>query len=258
MSETQPSIAYELPLSERMRTFMRMEFLFRQAAHHANDKTEWGYRQRLSALLDVIQLLSRSDVRTEVSKALVESIHTLERLQDNPEVDSGTLSSILDALRSLDAALQPIQAQFASNLLRDSDFLTSIVNRSMVPGGTAAFDMPGYQRWLAQGEAICDAGIAHWSRHLKLFEEGIDFTLKLIRDSAHSKQVTAEGGNYMAALNSNTQLLRILLPADSPFYPATSASRHRCNIRFLQQQGEDPVTTPAEQDVPFHLACCGL
>lgn len=256
-------LIYESPLNERMRLFLRLEFLFEQAAFHRKEASRWNRRQYLLALLDILQLLSRSDIRTEVSKELGDLILKLERLMDHPDVDAQRLGTTLDAMRGLDQALQPLQAQFASNLLRDCDFLTSLLNRSTIPGGTASFDMPALHLWLFRPDDVQERQIQHWSRHLTLFEQSIAFTLRMLRQTGELRDIQAESGNFSMNLGanhntSNIQLLRVIVPVDNPVFPEICASRHRCSIRFLTLIGNDLETAPITDTVHFRLALCGL
>ncbi len=258
MADPASLLAFELPLNDHIRTFLRLEFLFAQAAHHKADASAWGRRQHIAALLDVLQLLSRSDVRTEVCKVLADHSAKLERLRDKPGVDMQRLPTFLEALRSLRDALAPLQAQFAGNLLRDSDFLTAIVNRSAVPGGTVGFDLPAYHLWLNLPAAQQEAHLAAWSKHLDLFKQGISYALMLIRQSATPSAEVAQAGSYSRQLHHATQMLRVFLPVEARIYPEISAGKHRCNIRFLRQDVENPRGVQVQEDVGFQLVCCML
>jgi cell division protein ZapD len=67
LSENGQTVVYEQPLNERVRTFLRLEFLFQQHHHHRADKTHWGVRATLRALLDIYTVVSRSDLATTSS-----------------------------------------------------------------------------------------------------------------------------------------------------------------------------------------------
>ncbi|MGH8692846.1 MAG: cell division protein ZapD [Burkholderiales bacterium] len=258
MADPASLLAFELPLNDHIRTFLRLEFLFAQAAHHKTDVSAWGRRQHIAALLDVLQLLSRSDVRTEVCKVLSEHSAKLERLRDKPGVDMQRLPTFLEALKSLSEALLPLQAQFAGNVLRDNEFLTGIVNRSAVPGGTVGFDLPTYHLWLHLPTALQEAHLANWSKHLDLFKQGIAYALMLIRQSATPTAELAQAGSYSRQLHHSSQMLRVLLPVDSYIYPEISAGKHRCNIRFLRQDKDSQRGMQIQEDVNFQLVCCML
>jgi len=68
-------ITYEQPLNERVRTFLRMEHLFKLVDHHIKGASEWDSRGTLSIILDIMDLLSRSDIKTELIKELDDCTH---------------------------------------------------------------------------------------------------------------------------------------------------------------------------------------
>ena len=57
------TLRYEQPLNERMRTFLRLEFLYKQLLYHTEQNSSWSSRGSVSSLLDIIAILSRGDVR---------------------------------------------------------------------------------------------------------------------------------------------------------------------------------------------------
>jgi cell division protein ZapD len=81
----------------------------------------------------------------------------------------------------------------------------------------------------------------------------------LIRQSAAAAAESAQLGFYQRSLDTNLphQLLRILLPLGSQYYPEISAGRHRFSIRFVRY-AECGKPQPADEDVPFRLVCCSL
>ncbi|NIQ09927.1 MAG: cell division protein ZapD, partial [Gammaproteobacteria bacterium] len=50
----QSYIIYEHPLSERIRTMLRLEFLFRRASHFLKGQTTWDSRIFIDTLLDIL------------------------------------------------------------------------------------------------------------------------------------------------------------------------------------------------------------
>jgi len=47
---------YEQPLSERMRTFLRLEFLFQTGMYHAKGRSVWDSRAAMGCLLDILAI----------------------------------------------------------------------------------------------------------------------------------------------------------------------------------------------------------
>src|SRR3954452_7994808 len=63
-------IRFAQPLSEKMRTCLRIEFLYEQLLFPVDEPTEFGSRAAIAALLEILTILGRDDVRTDVSKEL--------------------------------------------------------------------------------------------------------------------------------------------------------------------------------------------
>ncbi len=66
----QNTIIYEQPLNERMRNFLRLEHLFNHIEFRSQDTLEWDCRSTLESLLEINDLLSRSDLKGELIKEL--------------------------------------------------------------------------------------------------------------------------------------------------------------------------------------------
>lgn len=251
-------ICYEQPLNERTRTFLRLEHLFKQLDHHEQDRSAWGRRAALAVLLDILTILSRHDLRTEVGKELAEQHTTLTRLQNHSGVDHARLDRVLAELAALGREIQGIPPQFASYMIRDNDLLNSISNRSAIPGGTCGFDLPGYQHWLARPAEEQTEYLARWCRPLTPFQQSIDLILRLVRDSAEAEDHVAEGGVLVHNTDSDAQLIRVLVPERERVYPEISAGRHRSTVRFMEQYSDELRVRQTDRDIPFRMACCHL
>ena len=140
-------ICYEQPLNERIRTILRLEHLFRQAAYWLTGNSTWHSRAVLNTLFDIQNVFGRADLRSELIKELERHAANLGKLINNPNVDSAALNTILDDLDVLLDRLHAIGGQLGQKL-RDNEFLNSIRQRSSIAGGDCAFDLPAYHQWL--------------------------------------------------------------------------------------------------------------
>ena len=52
---------YEQPLSERMRTYLRLEYLYQQFCFYLEQPSEWGTRAVVGSLLDILAILGGND-----------------------------------------------------------------------------------------------------------------------------------------------------------------------------------------------------
>ena len=59
-------IIYEQPLNERIRTFLRLEFLFARLDHALKHNDELNNRNAIDALLSLLSVFERSDLKQEI------------------------------------------------------------------------------------------------------------------------------------------------------------------------------------------------
>jgi len=233
-------LVFEQPLNERMRTFLRLDFLYNQALYHNEMASPWGSRAAMSSLIDILAITTRGDVR-----------------QSNPGVDAPRLKTLMSNLLRLRADLMAAGSTFLQPL-RDSEFVNSIRHRSAIPGGTCEFDLPDYTFWLTQSDDARMRTFNQWLGLLRPMCDAIAELLWLTRQNGRSREEIARGGTFNITFERDNplQLLRISLPASAGLYPEISGSHHRCNIRFLAWNGLATRPTQAQADVPFMLSCC--
>ncbi len=253
----QPFIVYEHPLSERIRTMLRLEHLFRRATHFLKGQSVWDSRIFIDTLLDILDIFSRGDLKNELLKELDRSTGNLKGLLQNPNVDHKRLGTILRALEHLIENLHALPAQPGQSL-RDDEFITSIRQRSSIPGGTCDFDLPIYHRWLEQRWETREVEQQRWLSSLDSVRQAVELLLKMVRNSAETRGLSTGNGGYQQQLESNFpyQMIRVLLPSDSPYYAEISGNKHRFSLRFLKN--DQQKTQLAVEPVNFKLACCGL
>jgi len=250
-------LIFEQPLNERMRTFLRLDFLYNQALYHNEAPSQWGSRAAMSSLLDILAITTRSDTRADVLKELERHLSILNEFQSKPGVDSNRLRTVMSNLLRLRTDLLGTGAAFLQPL-RDSEFLNAIKHRSAIPGGTCEFDLPDYFYWLSQPAETRMRTFGEWLGVLRPLCDAIAELLWLTRQSGRAREETAQGGVFHITFerDSPSQLLRISLPISLGLYPEISGSHYRCSIRFLKWNGLATRPTQAETDVRFVLSTC--
>ncbi len=248
---------YEHPLNERIRSFLRLEFLFDQADFYARGTSVWNNRATLNSIIEIQSQIGRSDMKTELLKELERHTANLARLEQNPNIDRRLLAEILDELDMLIDRLynsnQPI-----GHALNDNEFLNSFKQRSAIPGGSCAFDLPGLHAWLQKPIEERNQILAGWLASFDLVRHAIGFLLRLIRDSAIEQHFIAEKGFFQQNMDPAhpCQLLRISLPASTQAFPEISAGKHRFTMRFMVQGDYNDRPKQTSEDVSFGLTCC--
>ena len=219
----------------------------------------WHSQAALDTILDIQNLLGRNDVKTEVLKELERHTANLARLEQNPEVDRARLAEILDELDMLIDRMYS-NSQPLGHELKQNEFLIAIRQRSVIPGGTCDFDLPGYHHWLQRPSEDRIRDLSAWLSAFDVLRQAITIILGLIRESSVSKQAVAEQGFFQRSMDPNTpcQILRVTLPEEVPYFPEISGGKHRFTIRFLRlpSMAERPV--PVQEDIEFLLCCCAV
>ncbi|MGB5629076.1 MAG: cell division protein ZapD [Woeseiaceae bacterium] len=248
---------YEQPLSERMRTFLRLEFLYQQILYYSEHEADWATRATISTLLEVLAILSRGDVRSDVHKELDHQLTILRRFQSQPGVDGGRLDTLVHNLASSRDELGRIGTAFLQPL-KDCDFLNAIKHRSAIPGGTCEFDLPEYNHWLRQPFARRQQDVDVWLRSIRPVCDAVAEFLWLIRESARPSEKVAVNGMYQHSMqkDGNCRLLRVSVAGGSSLFPEISGSQHRFTVRFLEWSTIDSRAIQTGRDVPFQLSIC--
>jgi cell division protein ZapD len=250
-------LIFEQPLNERMRTFLRLDYLYNQALYHNEKASQWGSRAAVASLIDILAITTRTDVRSDVLKEIERHLTQLQEFESKPGVDAARLRTLINNLVRLRTALAAAGAAYLQPL-RDSEFLAAIKHRSAIPGGTCEFDLPDFYFWLNQDAANRSQAFSEWLAMLRPLCDAVSEVLWLTRQNGRSRQESAPGGSYMINFDRDTplQLLRICLPAECGIYPEISGSHHRCSVRFLHWNGLATRPTQAEGDVDFQLITC--
>lgn len=248
---------YEQPLSERMRTFLRLEFLYQQLCFNMEQNSEWGSRGAITGMLDIVAILGRGDVRGDVLKELERQVGIYDRYQHVAGIDQARLKRVLHNLQDLRQRLFAVGPQFMQPI-RDSEFLAAVKHRSAIPGGTCEFDLPDYTYWLNHDYEQRVADIESWMKNLRPLCDSIAELLWLLREGGQlSDQVAVQGSFQHGMIGEGVVgLLRVSLPAGSDLYPEISGSHHRFTIRFMEWPDALKRPVQTRKDVRFQLAIC--
>ena len=253
-----PNVIYEQPLNERVRTFLRLEFLFKEFFSRLEGPSQWDSRYALTSLLEILNIFNRTDLKTEVMKELERQMTTLAALEHSPGVDRTRLGQLLDEFETLVDRMHAMHGQVGQEL-RQNEFLNSIKQRISIPGGTCDFDLPGFHFWLQRPAENRVADLRRWIQSFEPIHLSILLLLRLVRESAHSTQEVAHEGFFQKILDPNApcQLVRVTVSAETPYFTEVSGGRHRFTLRFLEYL-PDSHAVQTTQDVPFKLTCCML
>jgi cell division protein ZapD len=251
------TITYEFPLNEKIRTFIRLEHLFKQFIQFSTGLSITEKRAAITCLLDIIAIFKRTDLRAEVLKELNHQSTVLKKIAKNDDVNKEKLNELLEQLERITKTLHGINGKIGLNIMQN-DLLQSIVQRSSIPGGTCSFDLPEYHFWLSQDEPERLLDLESWSNPFIEIHNALDFILNFIRNSRPPKAEIASAGFFQIALDQSQQFQLIKVSVDSSIncFAEISGGKHRCNIRFMEVSKDNKRPVQSVNDIPFNLTRC--
>jgi len=254
---TNPQIVYEHPLNERIRTFLRFDFLCKQARAALPSPSDWANRICIQYLLEILDILSRTNLKKDIIQALERHLNSFSKFDEEPGVDVRQLNKVLDELDELIELLHS-EGVPIGHTLRSVGLFESMRRRAMIAGGSSELDLPELHYWLNQGTEKRIATLQRWLRDLSTAERAVDLILRLTRDSAQTTRESAQEGFFHRSLNSKLaiQMIRIGIDRDIPIYPEISGGTHRIAIRMVRPSGDNGRPQQVAQNISFNLSCC--
>ena len=250
-------ITFEYPLSERVRTLLRLEDLFDKITHFAAAEGAMEHHVALVSLFEILEVAGRAELKFDLVQELERQRQILLSFRNNPEISEDALSGALYEIEQASSLLLSMQGKIG-HYLRENEWLMSIKNRAAIPGGVCEFDLPGYHYWRHCDPALRQQDIRNWSAPLMPIRDGLAIVLRLLRASGRSEQKTAQRGACQIMLGGrNAQLIRLKTGHGDPCLPEISAGKFAINIRFLRP---DMDQRPRQMDttVNFELTLCNL
>lgn len=246
---------YEFPLNERIRIWLRLADLFDKALFFCRSTESFCHHAGLLAIFEIVDVLARSEIKTELLQELERQKQGLEALRANPKVDSRRLDEILSQVGEAQSTLLSMTGKMGQHI-RDNEWLASIKGRACIPGGACSFDLPVYHFWLSRPAEARHADLMTWLSPILPVKQSVDLVLKLLRESGHVSEHVAVQGQFQLMLGGRTaQMLRIIVQADCA--PEVSANKYAVNVRFmLPDTAQKPHV--CEEDVPFELVFCNF
>lgn len=251
-------ITYEQPLNELIRVSLRLEHLFNKIEENIHLPSNWGARNALAGLLEIVNIVDRPDLKTKLTKALSYHAEKLTPLRDSPQVDGEKLGQLLDNLDYLIDHLYALPGKIG-HPLRESEFLNNIRSHLNNPGGACNFSLPAYQLWLEQPFQVREQSLQHWYHEFEPLHQATNILLQLTRGARKGEHKTATAGFFQDTLDADLQgeLIRVSVPNNVNIYPEISVGRHRISIRFYDLiQGERAKQT--QEPVEFLLTYCAF
>ena len=250
-------ISYEFPLTEKVRTLLRLEDLFERMARFTEHEHSKDHHAALITLFEILEVTSRADLKSDLLQELERQKKALNALHNNPEILEDALDAVLGEIEGASTRLLGMSGKIGQ-YLRDDEWLMAIKQRACIPGGVCEFDLPSYHYWQHQSAEHRRKNLDAWLGPMLPLRDGITILLKLLRENGKVHHFTAFHGSFQQMQGGRVaQMLRISLDAELPCIPEISANKYALNIRFVEAK-YTAKTTLYDQDVAFDLTFCSL
>ena len=248
-------IHYEYPFNERIRTYLRLEHLFRRLGELIPRSHPLDHHYALVSIFEVMDVAARADLKSDVLKDLDKQKQTLHAYRGNPGVEEAVLDEVIGQVEQCFSAVNGTPGK-AGQPLTENEWLMSIRSRAGIPGGTCEFDLPGYYAWQHHPAGDRRADLERWAHTLAPLATSIHLLLKLLRDSGSAQKVIATGGQLQQNLPQGRtfQLLRLRIDPTLGLVPEISGNRLIVSVRLMRQESDRLV--PSTANTPFELTLC--
>ena len=249
-------ILYEYPFNERIRTYLRLEHLFRRLSELMARDEALDHHYALATIFEVMDVGARADLKSDVLKDLEKQKQILNVYRGNPAIAESVLDEVIGQLDLRFVALNSLPGK-AGQSLTDNDWLMSIRSRVGIPGGTCEFDLPAYYAWQHEPVAKRRDDLERWASTLAPLADSIQMLLKLLRDSGAPQKVMACAGQFQQNLPQGRtfQLLRLTLDPSLGLIPEISGNRLMVSIRLMRHEADDRLHA-SPGDAAFELTLC--
>lgn len=249
-------VAYEHPLHERIRTFMRVEYVWRQLEESLQLESDNNCIRAISSLLQLLEINERSDLKSEAIKSLDKLIVKFHKIHQQPDVDGIKVQEIIRKLDKSLVSLSSIVGKLGSSL-NSNEWLSTIKQKMYVPGGYSPVDLPFLAYWLRLPIEVRINQLSVWQQEFYPLATAINNIMYFIRMTNATSNVQTVNGNYQKILETQfePQLITVGVPSHYNVYPEISGNKHRISIRFLQTNLLHKAVL-FDNKVDFNLSIC--
>ena len=240
-------LIYEQPLNEKIRSYLRLEYLSTQL--HSNITQDHQHRC-FYPLFSLCELTDRCDYRSDVLKDLDRHILLLSKWLELPHVDKDQINGFINRLNEAKAPLQ-MPDRIGIHLKKDK-FISALRQRFGMPGACCNFDLPQLHFWLGKPWKERQLDIQCWIDQYQPLLTPIALLLELIRNTADFTTADAKAGFYQGDSAQALSLIRVKIDTSQGCYPTISGHRNRYAIHFVDFEQQRHT----DKTIQFLLATC--
>ena len=249
-------ILYEYPFNERIRTYLRLEHLFRRLGELVPAESALSHHYALMTIFEVMDVAARADLKTDLLRDLERHKSVFNAYRGNPAISETALDQIVQQIDHAFGGIHALNGR-AGQALTENEWLMGVRSRASIPGGTCVFDLPAYHAWQHHPMTARRADLERWLGALSPLIESVFLLLKLMRDADVPYKVIATGGQFQQNLPQGRtfQLLRLRIDPRLRAIPEISGNRLMVSVRLMRQE-DDGRLHACPEDAAFELTLC--
>ena len=242
-------LRFDHPLSERVRSLIRIEHLFHRFNHTIAQDGKWSHHVALGTLFEIMDSSSRAELKLDI-------LQELERQRQEGK-HQGNMD-LLERIKQTTQDLQEVQQKFGQHI-RENEWLMALKQRIIVAGGTTPVELPSYYFWQKLPAEQRRADLQKWSMTMMPTFRATSLLLTILRGNQREISCTATKGNFQDnSLAQNIHLLTIDLTTQMGVIPEVSANKYFTHIRFLMANQDTMRGKVSERDIEFTLKMCSF
>ena len=122
-------ISYEYPLSERIRTLLRLEDLYERLDYFLEKNEPLQHHVALLLIFEIYEVASRADLKSDLLQELERQKQVLRAFRNNPDISEDALNQVLGDMEQASTALFGMTGRIGQ-YLRENEWLMSIKQRT--------------------------------------------------------------------------------------------------------------------------------
>ncbi|OYQ74236.1 cell division protein ZapD [Wohlfahrtiimonas chitiniclastica] len=235
---------YEFPLSEGVRRLLRAEMLFKQSQSHIEYDNPFSTIAALSALVDLVEVISKNNLK-------IEMIKQLDRLQYKEEISDAQRQEMKEL--SQDLVFGSVKA---FDEVKENIFLNVVRQRLKMTGGLGAFDLPNLHHWLRFEHGLRLEHMDRWFKQFAPTEKALNYVLSMLRALSDQEVCQFKQGLFYKTVKWDAELVRLDM-GDKMIYPEFSGNKQQLSIRLMEQTSPFDPVTQVKEDLEMVVERCG-
>ena len=227
--------AFEFPLTERIRFFLKFEHLAKQLKEKIFYSGQIPALSALADLCDLLEICGNKDVLKEIRHQLRHQLEQFKRLQGRSDIKYVSLEKYLARVKKGLLDLDTVSPDFFS--LNNNPIISVARRRFHMIAGVCSFDAPILAAWENKQEVLTSCFDTWWGE-LEEMSNLVFEILDVSRECANSEDVEVKGGHcrrhFLNASENKPQMLRLRMHGRHGIFPDMSVGKYGFSFHLFE------------------------